>query len=309
MTDLAIHTQALGKRFGDRAALEHIDLEVPRGCAFGFLGPNGAGKTTLIRLLLGLAKPTSGTIRLLGHDDRSKALARVGAIVEEPRFHRHLTGRENLHVHAAARDKSAHGRVDAALQRVGLGRRADDKVGTYSLGMRQRLGVARCLVCDPELLILDEPVNGLDPAGILEFRNLIRELVGEGRTVLLSSHLLDEVEKTCDVAAIVDKGHVIAQGPIADLVSTQTREIDIDAAPRVRAAGLLAGVPNVARAAEHNGGIRVTLTPEAPVDREIVTELLGRLLADGIEVERVAPVTSSLEDLFLTVTTRLEDRA
>ncbi len=237
MTDLAIHTQGLGKRFGERAALEHIDLEVPRGCAFGFLGPNGAGKTTLIRLLLGLAKPTSGTIRLLGKDDRSQALARVGAIVEEPRFHRHLTGRENLHVHAAARDKSAHGRVDAALERVGLGRRADDKVGTYSLGMRQRLGVARCLLCDPELLILDEPVNGLDPAGILEFRNLIRELVAEGRTVLLSSHLLDEVEKTCDVAAIVDNGRVIAQGPIADLVSTQTREIDIDAAPRVRAAG------------------------------------------------------------------------
>ncbi len=237
MTDLAIHTTALGKRFGERVALERIDLEVPRGCAFGFLGPNGAGKTTLIRLLLGLAHPTSGTIQLLGQQDRAKALARVGAIIEEPRFHRHLTGRENLHVHAAARDKSAHGRVDAALERVGLGRRADDKVGSYSLGMRQRLGVARCLLCDPELLILDEPVNGLDPAGILEFRNLIRSLVDEGRTVLLSSHLLDEVEKTCDVAAIVDNGHVVAQGTIADLVGGQAREIDIVAAPNVRADG------------------------------------------------------------------------
>jgi ABC-2 type transport system ATP-binding protein len=312
MTSLAIHTTGLGKRFGDRAALESIDLEVPRGCAFGFLGPNGAGKTTLIRLLLGLAHATSGTMRVLGHEiprDRAQALARVGAIIEEPRFHPHLTGRENLHVHAAARGRDAHARVDGALERVGLGRRADDRVGTYSLGMRQRLGVARCLLCDPELLILDEPVNGLDPAGILEFRNLVRDLVAEGRTVLLSSHLLDEVEKTCDVAAIVDKGRVVAQGTIAQLVGGQAREIDIVAAPNVRAAGLLAAVPSVARAAQHNGGIRVTLSPEAPVDREIVTEMLTRLLADGIAVERVAPVASSLEDLFLDMTTRLEDRA
>jgi ABC-2 type transport system ATP-binding protein len=309
MTDLAIHTSGLGKRFGERVALESIDLEVPRGCAFGFLGPNGAGKTTLIRLLLGLAQPTSGTIELLGRANRAEALARVGAIIEEPRFHRHLTGRENLHVHAAARDRSAHARVDAAIERVGLARRADDKVGGYSLGMRQRLGVARCLVCDPELLILDEPVNGLDPAGILEFRHLIRSLVDEGRTVLLSSHLLDEVEKTCDLAAIVDNGHVVAQGTIADLTAGHTREIDIVAAPKVRATGVLAAAPSVARAAQHNGSIRVTLGPDAPVDREVVTALLGRLLADGIEVERVAPVASSLEDLFLDMTTRLEDRA
>jgi ABC-2 type transport system ATP-binding protein len=307
MTDLAIHTSGLGKRFGDRVALESIDLEVPRGCAFGFLGPNGAGKTTLIRLLLGLAKPTNGTFQILGGG--ANPLASVGAIIEEPRFHRHLTGRENLHVHAAARDKSAHTRVDAALERVGLARRADDKVGGYSLGMRQRLGVARCLLCDPELLILDEPVNGLDPAGILEFRNLIHELVAEGRTVLLSSHLLDEVEKTCDVAAIVDKGHVVAQGTIAELVGGQAREIDIVAAPRVKAASVLAGVPAIARAADHNGSIRVTLAPDAPADRDVVTDMLGRLLADGIAVERVAPVASSLEDLFLSMTTRLEDRA
>src|SRR4051794_4258554 len=151
---LAIHTTDLGKRFGERTALAGIDLEVPRGTAFGFLGANGAGKTTLIRLLLGLAEPTAGTMRVLGHDirgDRAAALARVGAIIEEPRFHGHLTGRENLRVNAAARDRSAHGRIDAALKRVGLGARADDRVGTYSLGMRQRLGVARCLLPDPEL--------------------------------------------------------------------------------------------------------------------------------------------------------------
>ena len=312
MTDLAIETHGLGKSFGDRAALTSIDLAVPRGCAFGFLGPNGAGKTTLIRLLLGLARPTNGRMRLLGHDlpsGRAKALSRVGAIIEEPRFHRYMTGRENLLIHAAARDKGAAARIDGALQRVGLAARADEPVSSYSLGMRQRLGVARCLLCDPELLILDEPVNGLDPAGILEFRNLVRDLVAEGRTVLLSSHLLDEVEKTCDVAAIVDKGRVVAQGTIAQLVGGQAREIDIVAAPNVRAAGLLAAVPSVARAAQHNGSIRVTLSPEAPVDREIVTEMLTRLLADGIAVERVAPVASSLEDLFLDMTTRLEDRA
>src|SRR3954464_3650641 len=222
MTSLAIETRGLGKRFGARAALESVDLEVPRGTAFGFLGRNGAGKTTLVRLLLGLAQPSTGTMRLLGHDlpgDRAAALARVGAIVEEPRFHPHLSGRENLEVHAAARDRSAHGRIAGALERTGLAGRADDPVKSYSLGMRQRLGIARCLLCDPELLILDEPVNGLDPAGILELRTLGRSLVAEGRTVLLSSHLLDEVEKTCDFAAIVDGGRVRAQGTIAELTA------------------------------------------------------------------------------------------
>ena len=312
MTEFAIEIHGVGKRFGDRAALQSIDLQVPRGCAFGFLGPNGAGKTTLIRLLLGLAKPTTGSMRLLGHDlpgGAAAALARVGAIIEEPRFHGHLTGRENLHVHAAAREPAAHGRVEGALARVGLAKRAGDRVRTYSLGMRQRLGVARCLLSDPELLVLDEPVNGLDPAGILEFRGLVRSLVAEGRTVWLSSHLLDEVEKTCDVAAIVDRGHVVAQGTIAELTGGGARAIDLVAAPRARAASLLAGCAGVARAAEHDGAIRVELTPEAPPDRDVVTALLRRLLDHGIAVERVAAVASSLEDRFLISTTRLEDRS
>jgi ABC-2 type transport system ATP-binding protein len=308
---LAVQTDGLGKRFGTRAALDGVDLAVPRGCAFGFLGANGAGKTTLIRLLLGLAEPTAGRMRVLGHDlpgGRVAALARVGAIIEEPRFHPHLTGRENLDVHAAARQRDAHGRIDAALARVGLAARADDRVKSYSLGMRQRLGIARCLLADPELLILDEPMNGLDPAGILEFRRLIRELVAEGRTVLLSSHLLDEVEKTCDVAAIVDQGRVVAQGTIHELVRGGPRAIDIVCHSHVEAARLLAAVPGVTRASDHEGSLRVTLSPEAPVDREIVTELLRRLLDNGVAVERVAPVAASLEDRFLTMTTRLEDR-
>ena len=312
--ELAIHTQGLGKRFGTRAALESIDLEVPRGTAFGFLGPNGAGKTTLIRLLLGLAEPTSGTMRLLGRDQpagRVDALARVGAIIEEPRFHGHLTGRENLAVHAAARDRAAAGRIPASLERVGLTARADDKVKTYSLGMRQRLGIARCLLADPELLILDEPMNGLDPAGIIELRGLIRDLVDEGRTVLLSSHLLDEVEKTCDSAAIVDGGRIVAQGTIAELRGNGNgpRAIDIDCDRHVQAAGLLAAVRGVGSATDYQDLLRVTLTPEAPVDREIVTDLLRRLLGEGIAVGRVVPVTHSLEERFLTETTPLEDRS
>jgi ABC-2 type transport system ATP-binding protein len=310
MNSLAIETHGLGKRFGDRAALESIDLAVPRGSAFGFLGRNGAGKTTLVRLLLGLARPTSGRMRLLGHDlpsGRAAALARVGAIVEEPRFHPHLTGRENLQVHAAARDAGAAGRIPGALERVGLAARADDRVRTYSLGMRQRLGIARCLLCDPELLILDEPVNGLDPAGILEFRGLVRSLVAEGRTVLLSSHLLDEVEKTCDFAAIVDQGRVMAQGTIASLTAGGERTIDIVATPAVQAAGVVAGVPAVVRAVEHDGGVRATLAPDAPGNLDVVTELLRRLLAAGVRVERVTPVARSLEDRFLSMTTRLEN--
>src|SRR3954451_6655897 len=309
---LAIETHGLGKRFGERTALESIDLEVPRGHAFGFLGPNGAGKTTLIRMLLGLARPTSGQIRLLGHDlphGRAAALARVGAIIEEPRFHPHLTGAENLHVHAAARDRAAHDRVDGALERVGLARRGGDRVGTYSLGMRQRLGLARRPLCDPLLLLLEEPVNGLDPAGILEFRHLIRGLVDEGRTVLLSSHLLDEVQKTCDIVAIVDDGRVVAQGPIHEIVRGGPRAIDVVAHSAVEAATLLAAVPGVTRATDHEGALRVHLSPEAPVDREIVTALLRRLLDHGVAVERIAPVRSSLEDRFLTMTTRLEDRS
>jgi ABC-2 type transport system ATP-binding protein len=175
--------------------------------------------------------------------------------------------------------------------------------------MRQRLGIARCLLGDPELLILDEPMNGLDPAGIQEFRRLIRELVAEGRTVLLSSHLLDEVEKTCDVAAIVDQGTVVAQGTIHELVRGGPRAIDIVCHSPVQAATLLAAMPGVTRAADHDGSLRVTLAPDAPIDRDIVTALLRRLLDHGVAVERVVPVAASLEDRFLTMTTPLEERS
>ncbi len=220
-TPLIIETRGLTKRFGSRAAVADVNLSVPAGCAFGFLGHNGAGKTTVIRMLVGLTSPDAGTIRIAGRPlagRREEVLDRVGAIIEEPRFHNHLTGRENLRVIGAARGPRSRRLIEPALDRVGLADRGDDRVGTYSQGMRQRLGIARCLLADPELIILDEPMNGLDPGGILELRQLIGGLVAEGRTVFISSHLLDEIEKTCHAAAVIDRGRLVAQGPIRQLV-------------------------------------------------------------------------------------------
>src|SRR5438067_3908078 len=303
-----VETAGLTKRFGDRTAVANVDLRVPRGAAFGYLGPNGAGKTTLIRMLLGLTSATSGTMHLLGRpvpEERAEALARVGAIVEEPRFHGHLTGRENLTVTAAAREREAHARIDGALARAGLAHRADERVKRYSLGMRQRLGVARSLLADPELLILDEPTNGLDPAGIHEFRAMIRALVAEGRTVLLSSHLLDEVEKICDAVAIVDRGRVVMQGSLAELtVSRQT--IVIGASDGVRAQALLAAHPAVRSAAPTPEGIRVTLRPGFPMTAADAAADINRFLVEqGLAVHRLEPTRASLEERFLEITSRL----
>jgi ABC-2 type transport system ATP-binding protein len=306
-----VETSRLRKRFGDRVAVDNVDLRVPRGSAFGYLGPNGAGKTTLIRMLLGLTGATSGTMHLLGRPvprERAAALARVGAIVEEPRFHGHLTGRENLTVIAAAREPEAHARIDGALVRVGLSQRADELVKRYSLGMRQRLGVARSLLADPELLILDEPTNGLDPAGMHEFRDMIRGFVAEGRTVLLSSHLLDEVEKICDAVAIVDRGSVVMQGPIADLARGGEQTILIATSDEDRALTLLTESRAVASAVAEAEGIRVRLRPD--VEAEPAADDLGRrLVLAGLAIRRFEPARASLEQRFLEITTRLEEAA
>jgi ABC-2 type transport system ATP-binding protein len=301
--ETAIETRGLTKRFGARTAVDHVDLCVPRGGVFGFLGPNGAGKTTMIRMLLGLTGASSGSMSLLGRPvpaERAKALERVGAIVEEPRFHMHLTGRENLRIVAAVRGPDAHARIAPALERVGLGSRADERVGRYSLGMRQRLGVARCLLADPLLLILDEPTNGLDPGGIREFRLMLRGMVeDEGRTVFISSHLLDEVEKICDEAAIVDRGRVVTQAPIAELASGGAREeliIGVDEPDR--ALELIAHSQLVAEIHRHDGGIRVRLNgAEASAAR-----LNAELVSSGIGVQRLEPVRRSLEQRFLEIT-------
>ncbi len=301
----AVETAGLTKRFGERVAVDAVSLSVPRGTAYGFLGHNGAGKTTLIRMLLGLTRASAGSASVLGLPvpaQRAQALARVGAIVEEPSFYPHLTGRENLTGAAAVRGPEAWGRIDGALHRVGLDKRAEDRVGRYSLGMRQRLGVARCLLADPELLILDEPMNGLDPGGMLDMRRMIRALVEEdGRTVFISSHLLDEVEKTCDVAAIIDGGRVIAQGPIDELVADGAGELVIECDDLERAATLLAGDRAVRELRRERAALRMRLL--AP---DHAGEINARLVGAGVTVTRLEPVRHSLEERFLEMTTRLE---
>jgi ABC-2 type transport system ATP-binding protein len=305
-----VETTGLTKRFGERTVVRDVELRVPRGSAFGYLGPNGAGKTTLIRMLLGLTPATAGSMKLLGlpvPDRRSVALARVGAIVEEPKFHGHLTGRENLRIVAAARDRAAFGRIDGALDRIGLAARADDPVKAYSLGMKQRLGIARCLLADPELLILDEPMNGLDPAGIQEFRGFVHSFVAEGHTIVLSSHLLDEVEKTCDHVAIVDQGSVVVQGSIAELRGAGKRVVlvEVDEASRARARALLAAHAAVEYVRDDGGPLLVALLDGGAA----VPDLNRRLVEAGIAVRRLEPQRASLEQRFLEITTRLENAA
>jgi ABC-2 type transport system ATP-binding protein len=302
-----VETEGLTKKFGERAVVRGVELQVPRGTAFGYLGPNGAGKTTLIRMLLGLTPASSGSMKLLGFpvpQQREQALARVGAIVEEPKFHGHLTGRENLEIVAAARGSEAFALIDGSLDRVGLTARAGDRVKTYSLGMRQRLGIARCLLADPELLILDEPMNGLDPAGIQEFRGFVRSFVDDGGTIVLSSHLLDEVEKTCDHVAIVDNGNVVVQGSIAELRGGDEPQLLIGVDDTARARLLLAAQPSVARVTDDGDELRVALR-----DAGAVADLNRRLVESGLAVHRLETADATLEQRFLEVTTRLENAA
>jgi ABC-2 type transport system ATP-binding protein len=304
----AVETHGLTKRFGLNIAVDDVELLVPRGCAFGYLGPNGAGKTTLIRTLLGLTHADGGTMSLLGIPvpaARSKALGRVGAIVDEPRFYGHLTGRQNLDVLAAARGGGAGSRIPSALTRVRLADRADDKVASYSMGMRQRLGVASCLLADPELLILDEPMNGLDPAGMHEMREMIRAFVAEGRTVVLSSHLLDEVERTCDAVAIVDRGRVVRQGSIDDLVRGRGTVVQVDCSDPAMAAEVIDATTIAAELTIGDGSLTLTLAPGAT--RDVVAEINRRIVDGGISVYSLGEVRTTLEDWFLSVTTRLGD--
>ena len=305
-TRWAVETHGLTKRFGENVAANGVDLLVPTGCAFGYLGPNGAGKTTLIRMLLGLTHADAGTMRLLGYPvprHRDAALARVGAIVDEPRFHGHLTGRQNLQILAAASEPAARDRIVPALERTGILHRADDRVSKYSMGMCQRLGVAACLLGDPRLLILDEPMNGLDPGGISDMRDMIRSLVAEGRTVVLSSHLLDEVERTCDAVAIVDRGRVIRQGPISKLLGGASLALQVDCSEPDRGGALLGGTAIGARIEVQPSGLGITLP--AGTGRDVIAEINRVLVEGGISIYRVQPVQTSLESWFLQVTSRL----
>ncbi|HLW94313.1 MAG TPA: ABC transporter ATP-binding protein [Solirubrobacteraceae bacterium] len=302
-------TRGLTKRFGERVAVNDVHLEVPAGSAFGFLGPNGAGKTTMIRMLLGLTSISSGSASLLGQPiprARAKALSRVGAIVEEPSFRKHLSGRENLEIVAAVRGPEAYPRIAPALERVGLAERADDRVSRYSLGMRQRLGVARCLLADPKLLILDEPTNGLDPHGIQEFRTMVRALVqDEGRTVFLSSHLLDEVERVCDHVAIVDHGRVIVQGSIEELTGRAGQQVIVGVDAPDLAIMTLEELPAVREVLPVDGVLKVRLDgrPDA------VSELAAALVYAGVAVSRLEPTRHSLEERFLEITSLQQEVA
>jgi ABC-2 type transport system ATP-binding protein len=317
MTDYAIHLNQLTKRFGSRTAVNGVTLAVPTGSVYGLVGPNGAGKTTLMRTMLGFTKATSGQSTVLGSPmPRSHGLVypRIGVIIEEPRFFPFLTGRRNLEQIAAARPEPISGAdIDRALATVDLTDRANDRVKAYSLGMRQRLGIARALLHDPELLILDEPSNGLDPPGIRDMRLLLRRIASEGRTVLVSSHLLGEMELLCDYVAVLKDGTLIADGTIADLKGGP------DAADSTAGAQLRIGVTDL-RAADRvlNGRHGLESTEHGAEASELIvtfehafsdaaelrrqTAMLTSALATaGAGVYLVQPVEQSLEQRFLDI--------
>ena len=291
-------------RGAPNVAVHGLDLAVPEGGVFGFLGPNGSGKTTTIRCLLGLVRATAGRTSVLGRptpDELPAVLPRVGAIVETPAMFPTMTARENLELLGAI-DGIGPRRVEASLDTVGLLERADEKVRKYSLGMRQRLGLAGALLKDPALLVLDEPVNGLDPSGIREVRELLRRLGAEGRTVFLSSHLLSEVEQTCDHVAIIDRGRLVLSGRVDDVLSAAARP------------SLLVGLDDLVAGADvlRRRGFDVeTVEPDgtllrvavAPSDAAHVTKVLAEA---GLFVTELRPDTVSLEELFLSITGREE---
>jgi ABC-2 type transport system ATP-binding protein len=294
-----IQTFDLTKRYKALTAVDAINFSVQQGEVFGFLGPNGAGKTTTIAMLLGLVRPSAGSAEVLGHDIRSDlscALPRVGSIVETPAFYPYLSGIENLRIFALILGGDTEKHIPELLQRVGLKARGKDKVGTYSLGMRQRLGLAGALLGDPELLILDEPTNGLDPAGMQEMRFLIRSLADDfGKTIFLSSHLLHEVEQVCDRVLILNKGRIIAQGQVSELLS-QAHMVELRIDPAPEAAKILAGLDWV-EAVEYKDDI---IHVQAPPER--TKELMAVLASHQYFPVEVRPVVSTLERFFLELT-------
>ena len=299
-SDLVIETRALTKRYDEAiVAVDQLDLRVRRGEVYGFLGPNGAGKTTTLRMLLGLVRPTSGDATVLGAPPgSSQALARIGAMVEAPAFYPYLSGRDNLRVlarHAGVADE----RVAAVLEEVEMSGRARSRLSTYSMGMKQRLGVAAALLKDPELLILDEPTNGLDPAGMAEMRAFIRSLAQGGRTVVLSSHLMGEVEQVCDRVGVIRDGVLVAEGTVEQLRGRAT--LRVRAEPLGAAAQLVARLPEVAEVATDGPVLELSadVAAAAAINRALVTA--------GIEVSEISERRASLEDVFLELTTNAGD--
>ncbi|MEU8550889.1 ABC transporter ATP-binding protein [Streptomyces roseoverticillatus] len=301
----AIATHALTKRYrGGQLAVDRLDLVVPRGSVFGFLGPNGSGKTTTIRMLMGLIEPTSGTARVLGEEmprAGRRVLPRVGALIEGPALYGFLTGRDNLlrfdAADPTADPRTRRARVDAALDRVGLVAAAGKKARAYSLGMKQRLGLAAALLQPRELLVLDEPTNGLDPQGMREIRTLVRGLASEGTTVFLSSHLLDEIEQVCTHAAVMAQGRLLTQGTVAGLASSARGRLAVTTPDTAEAVRVLKehGVNDLTVEDD-----RVTGEPPAAL-RELA-DLNAALVRAGVRVRSFGTARASLEDAFVALT-------
>ncbi len=293
-----LEARGLVKRYGDLVAVDHVDLTVDRGDVFGYLGPNGAGKTTSLRMLLGLIRPTEGNARLFGRDplvDGARALDGVAGFVEGPRFYPYLSGRRNLRLLGDLDGGVASSRIDEVLDIVELRDRAKDRVGGYSHGMRQRLGIAASLLRDPQLLLLDEPTTGLDPAGMRDMRGLVKRLASEGITIMLSSHVLAEVEELCNRVAIIRKGRIIYEGRLDELLESAGGGYVLRTSEPERARTLLLA-HGIDGAELEQGEVRFQAEPAAV---EAVSIALGQA---GIGISALVPRVATLEELFLDMT-------
>ncbi len=299
-----IETKALCKQYGPHTAVDHVELHVPQGCVYGFIGPNGAGKSTTMKMLLGLIHPTAGRVRLLGQELTEKSrlplLRQTGSLIESPAGYLHLTAQENLEIVADLKGVP-HKDIGRVLDIVHLTQDRNHRVGQYSLGMKQRLGIAMALLGSPKLLILDEPTNGLDPAGIQEMRALIRNMpAATGATVLISSHLLGEMEQMVEQVGIIDHGHILFEGPLTELQRHSRGNVTLrlldpaKAAPILRANGLTA----------HSDSCVVTLPP---LQDALLADLVQKLAACGAGVVELTPRTKTLEEIFLSLTSEEAD--
>jgi ABC-2 type transport system ATP-binding protein len=297
--EVVLHTHNLSKRYGERLAVDNLNLAVRRGEIFGFLGPNGAGKTTTIRMLLGLIAPTGGSVEILGQDviaHRASILPRVGALVEQPALYPYMSGRNNLRAVASVLGGVPDARLDAVLDLVGLRARQNDRVKTYSLGMKQRLGVAMALLADPDVLVLDEPANGLDPAGIVEMRDLMHRLTAEGKTIFISSHILTEVQQLCTRVAIINLGRLVTESTVEELTRGHG-EFNV-AVERPRDALALIQAQPWGKGAHLNGD--TTIVTQAPQGHG--RELNLFLVQAGFVPEAIGPHAQDLEEVFLRLT-------
>jgi ABC-2 type transport system ATP-binding protein len=296
---LPLEARGLRKRYGHVVAVDDVDLSVRAGDIYGFLGPNGAGKTTAMRILLGLLRPDAGAARLFGRDPQHElpeALDGVAGFVETPHFYPYLTGRKNLELFAAFDGGDGRRRIEELLELVDLRNRAGDRVGGYSQGMRQRLGLAASLLRDPRLLILDEPTNGLDPAGIRDMRALISRLAGEGMTVFLSSHLLAEVEELCTRVAIINNGRIVYEGALGELHASASPRYRLRTTDRERAHEVCTGETRLRDLVVDGDELRFS------TDEQTVIELSRKLTEAGLGIAALIPETATLESLFFQIT-------